>query len=91
MRALAEQEGVPLLDVQALSLALWQKLGPEETKTYFNWTDSEQDNTHFNPPGAIEVARMVAQQLVERQVLDHSEVRRLDDEIPPAWITWPAA
>ncbi len=89
IRALAEQEGVPLIDTQALSLALWQKLGPEETKQYFNWTATEQDNTHFNPPGAIEVARIVAAQLVERQVLDHRQVRRLDDEIPASWITWP--
>jgi lysophospholipase L1-like esterase len=89
MRALAQQEGVPLIDTQALSLALWQKLGPEETKQYFNWTATEQDNTHFNPPGAIEVARIVATQLVERQVLDNRQVRRLDDEIPASWITWP--
>lgn len=91
MRALAEQEGVALLDTQALSLALWQKLGPEETKKYFNWTATEQDNTHFNPPGAIEVARLVAAQLVERQVLSSRQVRRLDDEIPESWITWPEA
>jgi lysophospholipase L1-like esterase len=89
MRALAEQDGVALLDIQASSLALWQKLGPEETKRYFNWTATEQDNTHFNPPGAIEVARMVAAQLVERHVLDNRQVRRLDDEIPTSWITWP--
>ncbi|MHC0431312.1 rhamnogalacturonan acetylesterase [Streptomyces sp. O3] len=89
MRALADQEGVALLDIQALSLALWQKLGVEETKRYFNWTETEQDNTHFNPPGAIAVARMVADGLVERRVLAHRDVRRLDDEIPESWITWP--
>jgi lysophospholipase L1-like esterase len=91
MRALAEQEGVALLDTQATSLALWQKLGAEETKRYFNWTPTEQDNTHFNPPGAIEVARLVAAQLLERHVLDNRHVRRLDDEIPQSWITWPEA
>lgn len=36
MRALAAEADVPLLDIQERSLALWQKLGPEETKTYFN-------------------------------------------------------
>ncbi|MEU2723083.1 rhamnogalacturonan acetylesterase [Streptomyces smyrnaeus] len=91
MRALAEEEGVALLDIQALSLALWQRLGPEETKKYFNWTATEQDNTHFNPPGAIEVARLVARQLAVRGVLAAGEVRRLDDEIPESWITWPTA
>ena len=91
MRALAEEEDVALLDVQALSIALWQKLGVEETKTYFNWTATEQDNTHFNPPGAIAVARLVATGLLDHRALDAREVRRLDDEIPESWITWPQA
>ena len=88
MRALAAEEGVALLDIQALSLALWQKLGVEETKKYFNWTATEQDNTHFNPPGAIAVARLVAAGLLHRRVLGPRDVRRLDDEIPESWITW---
>ncbi len=91
MRALARRERVPLLDVQALSLALWQELGAEETKKYFNWTASEQDNTHFNPPGAIAVARLVARELLRTRVLAPRDVRRLDAEIPEAWITWPEA
>ncbi|MFI2433726.1 rhamnogalacturonan acetylesterase [Streptomyces sp. NPDC018693] len=89
MRALAEQEGVALLDIQALSLALWQELGVEETKRYFNWTETEQDNTHFNPPGAIEVARLVARELLRTGVLEPCDVRRLDDAVPESWITWP--
>ncbi|MFF3505104.1 rhamnogalacturonan acetylesterase [Streptomyces sp. NPDC003247] len=91
MRALAEEEGVALIDVQALSLALWQELGVEATKTYFNWTETEQDNTHFNPPGAIAVARLVASGLLHRRVLRPRDVRRLDEEIPGSWITWPPA
>ncbi|MFC7896110.1 rhamnogalacturonan acetylesterase [Streptomyces sp. NPDC057381] len=91
MRALARQEGVALLDVQALSLALWQRLGAEGTKAYFNWTATEQDNTHFNPPGAIAVARLVARELLRTRVLAHRDVRRLDEEIPESRIEWPAA
>jgi len=91
MRALAEAEGVPLLDIEALSLALWQRLGVEETKTYFNWTATEQDNTHFNPPGAIAVARLVARELLRTRVLAPREVRRLDEDVPASWITWPDA
>jgi lysophospholipase L1-like esterase len=91
MRALAEEERVALLDIQALSIALWQKLGVEETKTYFNWTATEQDNTHFNPPGAIAVARLVAQELLRTRVLCPQDVRRIDQEIPTSWITWPEA
>ncbi|WP_031477337.1 rhamnogalacturonan acetylesterase [Streptomyces bicolor] len=91
MRALAEEERVALLDLQALSLALWQRLGVEETKKYFNWTATEQDNTHFNPPGAIAVARLVARELLRTRVLGPRDVRRLDEEIPESWITWPQA
>ncbi|MGP3736639.1 rhamnogalacturonan acetylesterase [Streptomyces sp. GDS52] len=91
MRALADEERVALLDVQALSLALWQELGVEETKKYFNWTATEQDNTHFNPPGAIAVARLVARELLRTRVLAPRDVRRLDEAIPESWITWPDA
>ncbi len=91
MRALAQEERVALLDIQALSLALWQRLGVEETKKYFNWTATEQDNTHFNPPGAIAVARLVAQELLRTRVLGPRDVRRLDEVIPQSWITWPEA
>ncbi|MFJ7295074.1 rhamnogalacturonan acetylesterase [Streptomyces collinus] len=91
MRALAAEERVALLDIQALSLALWQRLGVEETKKYFNWTATEQDNTHFNPPGAIEVARLVTRELLRTRVLGPRDVRRLDERIPESWITWPEA
>ena len=91
MRALAAEEGVTLLDIQALSIARWQEIGAEETKKYFNWTVTEQDNTHFNPPGAIEVARLVARELLRTRVLGPRDVRRLDERIPESWITWPEA
>ncbi|MFD8306590.1 rhamnogalacturonan acetylesterase [Streptomyces sp. NPDC059690] len=91
MRALARQERVALLDIEALSLALWQSLGVEATKTYFNWTETEQDNTHFNPPGAIAVARLVAQELLRTRVPARHEVIRLHEDIPTSWITWPPA
>ncbi|MFE6173774.1 rhamnogalacturonan acetylesterase [Streptomyces sp. NPDC056464] len=91
MRALAREERVALLDLQALSLALWQELGAEGTKTYFNWTATEQDNTHFNPPGAIAVARLAARELLRTRVLNARDVCRLNEEIPESWITWPQA
>ncbi|MEU2332091.1 rhamnogalacturonan acetylesterase [Streptomyces sp. NPDC013172] len=91
MRALAAREHVALLDIEALSLALWQSLGVEVTKTYFNWTDTEQDNTHFNPPGAIAVARLVAQELLRTRVSARHDVVRLHEDIPTSWITWPPA
>ncbi|MEU8569368.1 rhamnogalacturonan acetylesterase [Streptomyces pathocidini] len=91
MRALAEEQAVPLLDIHALTLALWEKLGAEETKRYFHWTETERDDTHFNPPGAIAIARLVATELLAKGVLSPREVRRLDAEIPGSRITWPEA
>ncbi|MFJ2932169.1 rhamnogalacturonan acetylesterase [Streptomyces sp. NPDC087219] len=89
MREAARESDVPLLDIEALSLALWQRLGPEATTAYFNWTATEQDNTHFNPPGAIEVARLVIAELLRTHVLAPRETRRVDDHIPAGLITWP--
>ncbi len=98
MRALAAEHGVPLADLQAASLAAWQRLGPEATKDHFLWLapgesphhpDGKQDNTHFRPRGAVEVARMAARALTEAGVLHPGEVRRLDDPVPAEWITWP--
>ncbi|MFF6772341.1 rhamnogalacturonan acetylesterase [Streptomyces sp. NPDC012637] len=91
MREVAEETGAPLLDIEAASLALWQELGPETTKEYFHWTATARDNTHFNPPGAIAVARLVAKALAGAELLAPGEVRRLDDEFPADRITWPEA
>jgi hypothetical protein len=80
---------VPLVDVQAATRALWQELGPDETKKYFLWTDDgRQDDTHFQPPGAAAVALLVARGLVEADVLRGSDVRRLDQVPAPDWFTW---
>ncbi|MEE1754863.1 rhamnogalacturonan acetylesterase [Streptomyces sp. SP18CS02] len=98
MRALAAREDVPLVDVQASSIKEWQALGPEPSKAYFNWLapgespnhpDGSQDNTHFRPRGAIEVARMVARGLRGRGVLPARDLRRIDEPVPAGWITWP--
>jgi lysophospholipase L1-like esterase len=69
MRALAVDTRTPLIDLTALSFALWSSLGPEATKGYFLWLadgaspnypGGVSDNTHFQAHGAIEVARLVA-------------------------------
>lgn len=89
MRDLGACEGVPLVDVQRESLALWQELGPERTLHYFfHADDGRRDDTHFNPPGAGAVARLVAAGLRDAGVLDASEVRRLDEDVPGDWFRW---
>ncbi|MFE3457071.1 rhamnogalacturonan acetylesterase [Nocardiopsis aegyptia] len=98
MRALADREGVPLVDLTALSLELWGELGPEATKGHFLWLDpgahtnypdGVQDNTHFQAHGAIEVARLVAAALKRQRVLPPYLVRRLGDDLPDSAVTWP--
>ncbi|MBO3732473.1 pectinesterase family protein [Glycomyces niveus] len=96
MRALAEAEGVPLLDLQAASLALWGQLGEEGTKDYFLWIDpghanypdGVQDNTHFQALGAIEVARLVAKAAARRHLM-HGAFEGLHRDPDLGEITWP--
>ncbi|MFC7876688.1 rhamnogalacturonan acetylesterase [Isoptericola sp. NPDC057391] len=89
VRALAAREDVPLVDVQRDSLALWHDLGPERTLHYFfHADDGRRDDTHFNPPGAGAVARLVATGLLTAGVLGSHEVRRLDEDVPEEWFCW---
>ncbi|GIF25328.1 pectinesterase [Actinoplanes tereljensis] len=98
MRALAEATGTPLIDLTALSFALWSTLGPEATKDYFLWLDpGEQpnypagvaDNTHFQAHGAIEVARLVAD--AAGCDIPGVDPRALHNpSIPDSVLTWPA-
>ncbi|WP_431677693.1 rhamnogalacturonan acetylesterase [Kitasatospora sp. KL5] len=96
MRDLAAAERVPLVDLQALSLALWQQLGPEGTKAYFLWRepggnypDGVADNTHFQAHGAIEVARLVAADLHRQHLLPPGSLRGLGRPVPDDRPVWP--
>ena len=98
MRALAEHERVPLIDLTALSLELWGELGPEGTKSHFLWLepgeypgypDGVQDDTHFQAHGAIEVARLVAASLERLRVLAPRHVHRLGDTVSDSEVVWP--
>ncbi|GGK54479.1 hypothetical protein Ppa06_13050 [Planomonospora parontospora subsp. parontospora] len=66
MRDLAAAEGVPLIDLQAVSFRRWRELGPEATRELFLWLDphpnyprGSADDTHFTARGAIEVAGLL--------------------------------
>lgn len=98
VRALATTEEVPMLDIQAQSLSLWQRLGPEGSKKAFLWLQpgrhpnhprGVRDDTHLAPWGAAEVARMVARGLRAAGVLSPGDLRRPPDAVPDTWITWP--
>jgi lysophospholipase L1-like esterase len=96
MRALAAETGTPLVDLTALSFALWGSLGPDRTKEYFLWLPAGaspnyptgvSDNTHFQAHGAIEVARLVVTAAGTLPGRDECALR--DQSIPDDSLTWP--
>ncbi|WP_245834277.1 rhamnogalacturonan acetylesterase [Streptomyces aidingensis] len=99
MAALAREENVPLIDLNAASIELWQKLGPETTKEYFLWLapgehpnypDGIGDDTHFQAHGAIEVARLLGSLLEDARVLPHGSLTGLSRPVPDDALDWPA-
>lgn len=70
MRQLAKEENVPLIDLNAMSKAFYEALGPEISKkafvhypanTYSGQDNPLADDTHFNPYGACELAKCVTE------------------------------
>ncbi|RYY18925.1 MAG: rhamnogalacturonan acetylesterase [Cytophagaceae bacterium] len=70
VRQVAQQQHVPLIDLNALTTSLYEAMGEEPSKkafvhypanTYPGQPEPLADNTHFNPYGAYEVARCVVE------------------------------
>lgn len=68
MKAVAERENVPLIDLSAETKTLFETMGVEGSKHLlvhypmgtFPWQQKKfSDNTHFNPFGAYEVSKLV--------------------------------
>lgn len=68
VRWLAEKENIPLIDLHALTRTLYEAMGVEESKhafvhypanTYPGQDKPLEDNTHFNPYGAYQIAKCV--------------------------------
>lgn len=68
MKAVAERENVPLIDINAETKTLFETMGVEGSKHLlvhypmgtFPWQVKKfSDNTHFNPFGAYEVSKLV--------------------------------
>jgi pectin methylesterase-like acyl-CoA thioesterase/lysophospholipase L1-like esterase len=102
MRTLGAAAGVPVVDLQASSLAAFEQLGAEGTKSWFlnlaagqspNYPNGVVDNTHFQAKGALELARLVMQAVQDQQVLPSGGAytdRLADPAVDPASIVWPA-
>lgn len=93
MKAVAEREGVPVIDLNALSKTFFETLGYEDSKkalvfyplgTFPNQKKELADNTHFNPYGAYEIAKMVVQGLIDMK-------SPLAKYIRPEWKTYSPA
>lgn len=68
MRAVAKREGVPVIELHDMTRTFFETLGYENSKkalvhypakTFPGQDKSLADNTHFNPYGAYEIAKMV--------------------------------
>ncbi len=77
IRRLANEEAVPLIDLERLTRSLLEELGPEDSKALFVWVrpgdfdrypQGRQDDTHFSENGAARVAGLFVKEL-ERQNL----------------------
>lgn len=88
VRAVAEEEGVALLDLQRRTLERWRELGPEESGRCFHSRDGQQDPTHFSVHGAGVVARMVAEGLQDLGVVRSAAFRRLDRAPAEEDLSW---
>ncbi|MBC8985117.1 rhamnogalacturonan acetylesterase [Pedobacter sp. N36a] len=73
----AKMYGVPLIDLDRDSRALYQKMGPEATKKLFmqlepgahpNYPEGKKDNTHFNEFGARKIAQLVLSEMKKQQL-----------------------
>jgi lysophospholipase L1-like esterase len=98
MRRLGAAERVPVVDLTAASRDRWERLGLDGTKDVFLWLDplkhsnypdGVQDNTHFQAHGAIEVARLIAQDLQRRHLMPPGSLVGLHRPVPDGAITWP--
>ena len=77
MRAVAKRENVPVIELHDMTRTFFETLGEEDSKkslvhypanTFPGQTKALADNTHFNPYGAYEVAKMVVMGMKQLQL-----------------------
>ncbi|MEO5774315.1 MAG: rhamnogalacturonan acetylesterase [Sphingomicrobium sp.] len=66
VREVAAEQNVPLIDLNAESILLYEALGAEKTKLLFG--APAQEMTHHSPPGAYRLARSVAEGLARTEL-----------------------
>lgn len=77
VKEVAKEQNVPLIDLDAKSMALYQQFGSENSKLLFlqlkpgehpNYPDGKNDNTHFNELGARLIAQLVLSGIRELKI-----------------------
>ena len=77
VRQTAKEEGVTLIDLNAMSKILYESWGPQKSikafvhypaNTFPGQDKKLEDNTHFNTYGAYEIARCIVQSLRDQQL-----------------------
>ena len=88
MRDVARRENVPVIEIHDMTRTFFETLGYEDSKKSLvhypagTWPGQEKDladNTHVNPYGAYEVAKMVVMGMKELQL------EGLAENIIPEW------
>lgn len=92
VRELGEELNVPVIDLNKKSFEWFSRLGVEETKRRFLWVEAgmysalpngKRDDTHFVSLGAVEVARLVVEEM-QRLHLPLTALLRKDE--PEAFV-----
>lgn len=77
VREVAKEADVPLIDLDAKSIQLYQRFGAENSKLLFlqlkpgehpNYPEGKEDNTHFNELGARLIAQLVLHGIAENKL-----------------------
>ena len=92
MRWLAAKENVPLIDLNEMTRTLYEAMGVEASKkafvhypagTYPGQTKAFEDNTHFNPYGAYQIAQCVIEGM-KKAVPELAKHLKIDPSYNPA-------
>lgn len=77
MRQTAKEEGVPLIDLNAMSKTLYESMGEQGSlkafvhypaNSYPNQPEALKDNTHFSPYGAYQLAACVVTSILKQKL-----------------------
>ena len=106
MRAVAHREGVPVIDLHDMTRDFFETLGFEGSKralvhypanSFPGQDKALADNTHFNPYGAYEVAKMVVMGMKQLQLpmvsglrTDWSDFNPKQPDDPDTFVWYPA-